>query len=225
MWCLELTELRCWLSVVTRLGILVNAVIKLKMKFGRGGSGCLYSRVNGTNRANIILFSIFFFPFLPGVLEKTCFYSNGSEVLTVNGDIETSDILLPNMVENSSTTNPTVDLSTWTPAWTTTPLSHIGQMNKNSNVFRETFQENSFVPTSQDSVLNPDPTNDAALTEGSEYSTQLFATAEGETSWSINASFNITERMTTLPVLRPTHPSVPQKVDQKKSKFIFYLVS
>uniref|UniRef100_A0A8B9TGG9 Corin, serine peptidase n=1 Tax=Anas platyrhynchos TaxID=8839 RepID=A0A8B9TGG9_ANAPL len=26
-----------------------------------------------------------------GVLEKTCFYSNGSEVLTVNGDIETSD--------------------------------------------------------------------------------------------------------------------------------------
>uniref|UniRef100_A0A8C3CKY0 Corin, serine peptidase n=1 Tax=Cairina moschata TaxID=8855 RepID=A0A8C3CKY0_CAIMO len=152
-----------------------------------------------------------------GVLEKTCFYSNGSEVLTVNGDIETSDILLPNMVENSSTTNPTVDLSTWTPAWTTTPLSHIGQMNKNSNVFRETFQENSFVPTSQASVLNPDPTNDAALTEGSEYSTQLFATAEGETSWSINASFNITERMTTLPVLRPTHPSVPQKVDQKKT--------
>ncbi|XP_068536373.1 atrial natriuretic peptide-converting enzyme isoform X1 [Anas acuta] len=155
-----------------------------------------------------------------GVLEKTCFYSNGSEVLTVNGDIETSDVLLPNMVENSSMTNPTVDLSTWTPAWTTTPLSHIGQMNKNSNVFTETFQENSFVPTSQASVLNPDPTNDAALTEGSEYSTQLFATAEGETSWSINASFNITERMTTLPVLRPTHPSVPQKVDQKKSACI-----
>ncbi|XP_035180919.1 atrial natriuretic peptide-converting enzyme isoform X1 [Oxyura jamaicensis] len=155
-----------------------------------------------------------------GVLEKTCFYSNGSEVLTVNGDIETSDILLPNMVENSSTTNPTADLSTWTPAWATTPLSHIGQMNKNSNIFRETFQENSFVSTSQASVLNPDPTNDAALAEGSEYSTQLFATAEGETSWPINASFNITERMTTLPVLSPTHSSVPQKVDQKKSACI-----
>uniref|UniRef100_A0A8C4ULV9 Corin, serine peptidase n=1 Tax=Falco tinnunculus TaxID=100819 RepID=A0A8C4ULV9_FALTI len=45
-----------------------------------------------------------------GVLEKTCFYSNGSEVLTVNGDIETSDDLLPNMVENSSKTDPTMDL-------------------------------------------------------------------------------------------------------------------
>uniref|UniRef100_A0A672UIJ1 Corin, serine peptidase n=1 Tax=Strigops habroptila TaxID=2489341 RepID=A0A672UIJ1_STRHB len=46
-----------------------------------------------------------------GVLEKTCFYSNGSEVLTVNGDIETSGDLLPNMAENSSKTDPTMDLS------------------------------------------------------------------------------------------------------------------
>uniref|UniRef100_A0A8C0HQH4 Corin, serine peptidase n=1 Tax=Buteo japonicus TaxID=224669 RepID=A0A8C0HQH4_9AVES len=45
-----------------------------------------------------------------GVLEKTCFYSNGSEILTVNGDIETSDVLLPNMVENSSKIEPTMDL-------------------------------------------------------------------------------------------------------------------
>uniref|UniRef100_A0A8C3LWF3 Corin, serine peptidase n=1 Tax=Chrysolophus pictus TaxID=9089 RepID=A0A8C3LWF3_CHRPC len=61
-----------------------------------------------------------------GVLEKTCFYSNGSEVLTVNGDIETSSILLPNMVENDSKTHPTVDISTRTPSWTTTPLSQVG---------------------------------------------------------------------------------------------------
>uniref|UniRef100_A0A669P4I6 Corin, serine peptidase n=1 Tax=Phasianus colchicus TaxID=9054 RepID=A0A669P4I6_PHACC len=61
-----------------------------------------------------------------GVLEKTCFYSNGSEVLTVNGDIETSSILLPNMVENDSKTHPTVDINTRTPSWTTTPLSQAG---------------------------------------------------------------------------------------------------
>uniref|UniRef100_A0A8C0BTV1 Corin, serine peptidase n=1 Tax=Buteo japonicus TaxID=224669 RepID=A0A8C0BTV1_9AVES len=47
---------------------------------------------------------------LCSVLEKTCFYSNGSEILTVNGDIETSDVLLPNMVENSSKIEPTMDL-------------------------------------------------------------------------------------------------------------------
>uniref|UniRef100_A0A8C3XZ86 Corin, serine peptidase n=1 Tax=Catharus ustulatus TaxID=91951 RepID=A0A8C3XZ86_CATUS len=43
-----------------------------------------------------------------GVLEKTCFYSNGSEGLTANGDFEMSHDLLPNMVENSSKTDPTV---------------------------------------------------------------------------------------------------------------------
>lgn len=166
-----------------------------------------------------------FFPFFPGVLEKTCFYSNGSEVLTVNGDIETSSILLPNMVENDSKTNPTVGISTWTPSWTTTSLSQVSQMNTNSNMLRETLQENAFAPTSPASVLNPDLTNDAALSEDSKYSTQLFATTEGEPSWSTGSSFNITERMTTLPVLSPTHPSVSQKKQQKESKFMFYLAS
>ena len=157
------------------------------------------------------------------MLEKTCFYSNGSEVLTVNSDIETSDVLLPNMVENSSKTDTTMDLSTWPSSWTTTPLSRIDQMNKNSNIFRETFQENSFALTTQATVLNPRPTYDAALAEGSEDSTQLFATAEEVALWSTDSSFNNTERMTTLPLLSPTRPSVSQKMDQKKSKFIFYL--
>ncbi|XP_021249519.1 atrial natriuretic peptide-converting enzyme isoform X1 [Numida meleagris] len=147
-----------------------------------------------------------------GVLEKTCFYSNGSEVLTVNSDTETSSILLPNMVENSSKTDSTVDISTWTPSGTTTPLSQVGQMNTNSNMFRETLQENAFVPTSPASVLNPDLTNDAALAEGPKFSTQLFA--------STDSSFNIVERMTTLPVLSPTHPSVSQKKEQKESACI-----
>ncbi|KFW83899.1 Atrial natriuretic peptide-converting enzyme, partial [Manacus vitellinus] len=79
-----------------------------------------------------------------GVLEKTCFYSNGTEVITVNGDFETYDDLLPNMIENSSKTDLTMDLSTQPSSWTTTLLSHIDQMNKNSNMFRESFQENSF---------------------------------------------------------------------------------
>ncbi|XP_074881467.1 atrial natriuretic peptide-converting enzyme isoform X6 [Buteo buteo] len=155
-----------------------------------------------------------------GVLEKTCFYSNGSEILTVNGDIETSDVLLPNMVENSSKIEPTMDLGTLPSSWTTAPLSHIDQINKNSNIFRETFQENSFALTTQATVLNPHPTYDAALAEGSEDSTQLFATAKEETLWSADASFNNTERMTTLPVLGPSRPSVPQKVDRKKSACI-----
>uniref|UniRef100_A0A8C3XZ83 Corin, serine peptidase n=1 Tax=Catharus ustulatus TaxID=91951 RepID=A0A8C3XZ83_CATUS len=72
-----------------------------------------------------------------GVLEKTCFYSNGSEGLTANGDFEMSHDLLPNMVENSSKTDPTVYHSTQSSSWTTMPLSHIDQMNKNSNTFRE----------------------------------------------------------------------------------------
>ncbi|KFP84468.1 Atrial natriuretic peptide-converting enzyme, partial [Acanthisitta chloris] len=78
-----------------------------------------------------------------GVLEKTCFYSNGSEVLTVNGDFETYDDLLPNIVENSSKTDPRMDLSTESSSWATTPLPHVDQMNKNSNIFRDSFQENS----------------------------------------------------------------------------------
>lgn len=164
-----------------------------------------------------------FFAFLAGVLEKTCFYSNGSEGLTVNGDFERSDDLLPNMVENSSKTDPTVDLSTQPSSWTTTSLSHMDQMNKNSNIFRESFQEHSFAPPTQATVLNHQPAYDAALAEGSEDDTRLFATAEEVTLWSTDASFNNTERMTTLPVLSPTHPSVSQKMDQKKSKFIFYL--
>lgn len=127
------------------------------------------------------------------------------------------------MVENSSKTDPTVDLSTQPSSWTTTPLSHIDQMNKNSNVFRETFQEKSFALTTQATVLNPHPTYDAALAEGSEDRTQLFATAEEATLWSTDASFENTERMTTLPVFSPTRPSVLQKMDQKKSKFTFYL--
>lgn len=157
------------------------------------------------------------------MLEKTCFYSNGSEGLTVNGDFETSPDLLPNMVENSSETDPTVDLSTQPSSWTTTPLSHIDQMNKNSNIFRESFQENSFGPPTQATVLSHQPASEAALAEGSEDNTQLFSTAE-MMLWSTDASFNNTERMTTLPVLSPTRPSVSQKMDQKKSKFIFYLV-
>lgn len=165
------------------------------------------------------------FSFLPGVLEKTCFYSNGSEVLTVNGDIETSSNLLPNMVENDSKTHRTVDISTWTPSWTTTPLSQVGQMNTNSNMFRETLEENAFAPTSPASVLNPDLTNDDALSENPKYSTQLFATTEGEPSWSTDVSSNIKDRMTTLPALSPTRPSVSQKKEQKESKFMFYLAS
>lgn len=164
-----------------------------------------------------------FFPFIAGVLEKTCFYSNGSEGLTVNGDFEMSHDLLPNMVENSSKTDPTVDLSTQPSSWTTTPLSHIGQM-KNSNTFRESFQENSFGTPTQATVLSHQPASDAALAAGSEDNTRLFATAEEVTLWSTDASFNNTERMTTLPVLSPTQPSVSQKMDQKKSKFMFYFV-
>ncbi|KAM6401854.1 atrial natriuretic peptide-converting enzyme isoform 5-T7 [Pluvialis apricaria] len=155
-----------------------------------------------------------------GVLEKTCFYSNGSEVLTVNGDMETADVLLPNMVENGSKTDPTMDLSTRPSSWTTTSLSHIDQMNKNSNIFRETFQENSFALATQATMLNPHPTYDAALAEGSEDSTQLFATAEEATLWSTDTSFNNTQRMTTLPVLSSTRPSVSQKMDEKKSACI-----
>ncbi|XP_063013409.1 atrial natriuretic peptide-converting enzyme isoform X2 [Melospiza melodia melodia] len=152
-----------------------------------------------------------------GVLEKTCFYSNGSEGLTVNGDFEMSPDLLPNMVENSSETDPTVDLSTQPSSWTTTPLSHVDQMNKNSNIFRESFQENSFDPPTQATVLSHQPASEAALAEGSEDSTQLFATAVETTLWSTETSFNNTERMTTLPILSPTRPSVSQKMDQKKS--------
>lgn len=164
-----------------------------------------------------------FFSFIAGVLEKTCFYSNGSEGLTANGDFETSHDLLPNMVENSSKTDPTVYHSTQPSSWTAMPLSHIDQMNKNSNTFRESFQENSFGPPTQATVLGHQPASDAALAEGSEDNTRLFATAEEVTLWSTDASFNNTERMTTLPVLSPTNPSLSQKMDQKKSKFIFYL--
>ncbi|XP_017599833.1 PREDICTED: atrial natriuretic peptide-converting enzyme isoform X2 [Corvus brachyrhynchos] len=155
-----------------------------------------------------------------GVLEKTCFYSNGSEGLTFNGDFETSDDLSPNMVENSSKTAPTVNLSTQPSSWTTTSLSHIDQMNKNSNIFRESSQEHSFAPPTQTTVLNHQPVYDSALAEGSDDNTRLFATAEEVTLWSTDASFNNTERMTTLPVLSPTHPSVSQKMDQKKSACI-----
>ncbi|RMC14124.1 hypothetical protein DUI87_09213 [Hirundo rustica rustica] len=152
-----------------------------------------------------------------GVLEKTCFSSNGSEGLTVNGDFEMSHDLLPNMVENSSKTGPTVDLSTQSSSWTTAPLSHIGQMNKNSNIFRESFQENSFGTPTQATVLSHQPASDAALAEGSEDNTQLFATAEEVTLWSTDASFDNTERMMTLPLVSPTQLSVSQKMDQKKS--------
>ncbi|KAM4780146.1 atrial natriuretic peptide-converting enzyme isoform 1-T1 [Cyanocitta cristata] len=155
-----------------------------------------------------------------GVLEKTCFYSNGSEGLTFNGDFETSDDLLPNMVENSSKTAPTVDLSTQPSSWTTTSLSHFDQMEKNSNIFRESSQEHSFAPPTQATVLNHQPVYDAALAEGSDDNTRLFATAEEMTLWSTDASFNNTERMTALPVLSPTHLSVSQKMDQKKSACI-----
>ncbi|KAJ7400716.1 hypothetical protein BTVI_102895 [Pitangus sulphuratus] len=155
-----------------------------------------------------------------GVLEKTCFYSNGTEVITVNGDFETYDDLLPNMAENSSKTDPTVDLGTQPSSWTTTLLSHIEQMNKNSNMFRESFQENSFGLPTQATVLSRQPTNDAALSEGSEDNPQLFATAEEVTLWSTDASFNNIERMTTPPVLSPTRPSASQKMYQKKSACI-----
>ncbi|XP_062431504.1 atrial natriuretic peptide-converting enzyme isoform X4 [Rhea pennata] len=154
-----------------------------------------------------------------GVLENTCFYSNGSEVFTVNSDIETSHDPFPNMAENSSKVHPTGDLSSHPLSWTTTPLSHIDLINKNSNIFRDTFQENSFNPATQDSLLNPDPPDDAVLAEVPEDSTQLFATAKEET-WSTDISFNITERMASLPVLSPTRPSVSQKMNQKKSACI-----
>ncbi|XP_031409001.1 atrial natriuretic peptide-converting enzyme-like isoform X2 [Meleagris gallopavo] len=164
----------------------------------------------------LILSLVILLTFL-GLLEKTCFYSNGSEVLAVNGDIETSSILLPKMAENNSKTHPTVDISTWTPSWTTTSLSQVGQMDTNSNMFRETLQENAFTPTSPVSVLDPDLTNDDALSEDSKYSTQFFATTEGEPSWSTDLFSNITEKMITLPVLSPTHPSVSQQKEQKES--------
>ncbi|XP_068799068.1 atrial natriuretic peptide-converting enzyme isoform X2 [Struthio camelus] len=155
-----------------------------------------------------------------GVLEKTCSYSNGSEVFTVTGEIETSDIPFPNMAENSSKVDPAGDLSAYIPSWTTTPLSHIDQINKNSNIFRGAFKENSFNPPTQGSLLNPDSTDDAVLAEVPEDSTQLFATAKEETVWSADVSFNITERMVTLPVLSPTRPSVSKKMNQKKSACI-----
>lgn len=165
-----------------------------------------------------------FFPFIAGVLEKTCFYSNGTEGLTVNGDFEMSHDLLPIMIENNSKTDATVDLSTQPSSWTTTPLSHVGQMNKNSNIFRESSQENSFGSPTQATVLSHHPASDATLAEGPEDNTRLFATAEAVTLWSTDSSFNNTERMTTLPILSPTQPPLSQKTDQKNSKFIFYLV-
>ncbi|XP_025054160.1 atrial natriuretic peptide-converting enzyme isoform X5 [Alligator sinensis] len=153
-----------------------------------------------------------------GVLEKTCLYSNGSDILATNGDTPTSDIPLPSMVENISGVAPTVDLNMPQSYWTTSPLSHVDKMHKNTSLFREALQEISLSPVTEAPGLNSGSTDDDNLTEAPGHNSS--AVTVEEILWSTDTSTQITDRMSVLPTLSPTHSAASQEMDLKKSACI-----
>ncbi|XP_065454190.1 atrial natriuretic peptide-converting enzyme isoform X19 [Chrysemys picta bellii] len=167
----------------------------------------------------LILLLVFLLTFV-GILEKTCFYSNGSDLLAAGGNIRTSDIPFPNIVENSSDVVPTVDLKVLPSSWTQSPLSHVDQMHENLSMFRQALQEDSLAPITPAPPFNPTTTDVGILTRAPEDHTWSFATTEEKTRWSTDTSIKITDRISSLPTLSSIHPAAVQEMNLKKSACI-----
>nr|XP_042697781.1 uncharacterized protein LOC101946413 isoform X2 [Chrysemys picta bellii]XP_042697782.1 uncharacterized protein LOC101946413 isoform X2 [Chrysemys picta bellii]XP_042697783.1 uncharacterized protein LOC101946413 isoform X2 [Chrysemys picta bellii] len=164
----------------------------------------------------LILLLVFLLTFV-GILEKTCFYSNGSDLLAAGGNIRTSDIPFPNIVENSSDVVPTVDLKVLPSSWTQSPLSHVDQMHENLSMFRQALQEDSLALITPAPPFNPTTTDVGILTRAPEDHTWSFATTEEKTRWSTDTSIKITDRISSLPTLSSIHPAAVQEMNLKKT--------
>nr|XP_032645937.1 atrial natriuretic peptide-converting enzyme-like isoform X2 [Chelonoidis abingdonii] len=164
----------------------------------------------------LILLLVFLLTFV-GILEKTCFYSNGSDLLAAGGNIRTSDMPFPNIVENGSNVVPIVDLKVLPSSWTQSPLSHIDQMHENLSMFRQALQEDSLAPITAAPPFN---TATGILTSAPEDHTWSFATTEEKTLWSTDTSIKITDRISSLPTLSSIHPAAVQEMNLKKSACI-----
>ncbi|XP_039397604.1 atrial natriuretic peptide-converting enzyme isoform X3 [Mauremys reevesii] len=167
----------------------------------------------------LILLLVFLLTFV-GILEKTCFYSNGSDLLAAGGNIRTSDIPFPNIVETGSDVVPTVDLKVLPSSWTQSPLSHIDQMHENLSMFRQALQEDSLAPITPAPPFNTTTTDVGILTSAPEDHTWSFATTEEKTLWSTDTSIKITDRISSLPTLSSIHPAAVQEMNLKKSACI-----
>ncbi|XP_075786589.1 atrial natriuretic peptide-converting enzyme isoform X3 [Pelodiscus sinensis] len=155
----------------------------------------------------VILLLVILLTFV-GILEKTCFYSNGSDLLAAGGNIRTSDIPFPHIVENGLDVLPTADLKILPSSWTQSPLSHDDQIHENFSMFRQALQEDSLAPVTPAPPFNLTTADVDILTRAPEDSTQSLSSTEEGARWSTDTSVKITDRLSSLPPLSSTHPAV-----------------
>ncbi|XP_030047209.1 atrial natriuretic peptide-converting enzyme [Microcaecilia unicolor] len=98
-----------------------------------------------------------------GVIDKTCFVSNGSDLLTANGDLHPYDIPFTNMAENASDTIPTIDLDSHSPSWIASTLSYDDQTLKTFSTIGDTLHPNLLTLITQDTTIHS--TNDGTVTK------------------------------------------------------------
>ncbi|XP_062837693.1 atrial natriuretic peptide-converting enzyme [Anolis carolinensis] len=146
-----------------------------------------------------------------GVLGKACFYSNGSDIFSTDGDTETSDTPLPNMTGSSLNVVPSVDNKIQPPSWTTNPIFHVDQIHKNFSIRKGATQLVSQAP-----ALKTSSTDERTLTNAPGDTSWSSAKTE-ETPWSTDISINMVDKTSSLPVLKPTNPSAVQGMTMKKS--------
>uniref|UniRef100_A0A8D0BKC6 Corin, serine peptidase n=1 Tax=Salvator merianae TaxID=96440 RepID=A0A8D0BKC6_SALMN len=136
-----------------------------------------------------------------GLLGKKCFYSNESDLFSNDSDIMMPKDHFPNMTERSSNVAPSQDDKMHLPSWTTNPLFHVDQIQKNFNVSKAATQIDSQSP-----AMKTNLTDERILTKE-------------ETLWSTNSSVKVINR-TSPPELKPTNPSTIQRVNMEKSSCI-----
>ncbi|XP_077158013.1 atrial natriuretic peptide-converting enzyme isoform X1 [Paroedura picta] len=147
---------------------------------------------------------------LVGVLGKKCLYSNESNLFGTNSNNEIPVIHFPNMSKTGSNVIPSRDNKIQTPSWTTNPFFHVDQ---NFSVHNEAAHVASHTPT-----LRTSPTDETILTKAPGDKAWSL-NEEDESLWSTNTPIKVIDKIPTVPVLKPTSPTV-QGMDLKKSSCI-----
>ncbi|XP_029444164.1 atrial natriuretic peptide-converting enzyme isoform X2 [Rhinatrema bivittatum] len=142
-----------------------------------------------------------------GVIDKSCFVSNGSDLLTTHGDAHTYDIPFKNMAENASNMMPTIELDSQSPPSIKSTLSYDDQTLKTFSTIRDTLHLNLLTPVTQDTAIHS--TNDGMVVtkEATIEDPWSSSNEKNKSFWSSDTTFETLDWTVSTPTANPTSPA------------------
>ncbi|XP_053110342.1 atrial natriuretic peptide-converting enzyme isoform X2 [Hemicordylus capensis] len=145
-----------------------------------------------------------------GVLGGECLSSNGSGLFGTEGDNE-----MTNTTESGSNAIPSISNKMQLPSWTTNPSFHVDPIHTNFSVRKGTAQVVSQTPAMKTSL-----TDERILTKAPGGNSWSSGKIEEEPLWSTDTPIKDIDKISSVPVLKPTSPSAVQGTNLKKSSCI-----